>query len=136
VNPFIATWLAVDVLVLFALWRLVKAEARSAVAVVGTLQILAALLAILSTIVDDDGFTAAAFWGAFLLIDAALTIAAFTIGNRGLAILGVVVAITALSLFAARSSASVAVAGAATVLSFGAALIPRIRATPASRSAG
>ena len=143
-NPFVATWLAVDVLVLFVLWRLVKAEARSAVAVVGTLQILAALLAILSTIVDDDGFTAAAFWGAFVLIEAALTVVALTIGNRGLAIVGVVVGVAALSLFAAHSFASVAVAGAATVLSFGAALVPRRMdvltsgdaATPGARRSG
>jgi hypothetical protein len=136
VNPFVATWLAVDVLVLFALWRLMKAEARSAVAVVGTLQVLAALIAILSTIVDDDGFTTAAFWGAFVLIEAALTIAALTIGNRGLAMLGVVVGIAALSLFVAHSFASVAVAGAATVLSFGAALVPRRRGTSSSSYAG
>jgi hypothetical protein len=135
VNPFVAAWLAVDVLVLFALWRLVTAEARSAVAVVGTLQILAALLAILSTIVDDDGFTAAAFWGAFVLIEVALTIVALTVGNRGLAMLGVVVGVAALSLFVAHSFASVAVAGAATVLSFGAVLVPRVRRASSVRGA-
>ena len=122
-------------LVLFALWRLVTAEARSAVAVVGTLQILAALLAILSTIVDDDGFTAAAFWGAFVLIEVALTIVALTVGNRGLAMLGVVVGVAALSLFVAHSFASVAVAGAATVLSFGAVLVPRVRRASSVRGA-
>jgi hypothetical protein len=136
VNSFVATWLGVDLLVLFVLGRLVKAEARSAVAVVGTLQVLAALIAILSTIVDDDGFTTAAFWGAFVLIEAALTIAALTIGHRGLAMLGVVVGIAALSLFVAHSFASVAVAGAATALSFGAALVPRRRGTSSSSSAG
>jgi hypothetical protein len=135
VNPFVATWLAVDVLVLFVLWRLVKAEARSAVAAVGTLQVIAALIAILSTIVDDDGFTAAAFWIAFVLIEAALTIVALTIGSRGLAMLGVVVGIAALSLFVAHSFASVAVAGAATVLSFGAALVPRARRASSVRRA-
>ena len=126
-NPFVAVWLAADLLVLFGLWRLVKAEARSAVAVVGTLQILAALLAIVSTLIHDDGLTTAVFWTTFVLIEAALTIVALTIGNRGLAMLGVVVGIAALSLFVAHSFASVAVAGAATVLSFGAALVPRRR---------
>ena len=135
-NPFVAVWLAADVLALFVLWRLVKAEARSAVAVAGTLQILAALLAIVSAMVDDDGFTTAVFWIAFVLIEAALTIAALRIGKRGLAMLGVVVAIAALSLFVAHSFASVAIAGAATVLSFGAALVPRQRDTTSSSSAG
>lgn len=135
-NPFIAVWLAADVLVLFLLWRLVKAGARSAVAVVVALQILAAVLAIVSTMVDDDGFTTAAFWGAFVLIEAALTIVALTIGSRGLAMLGVVVALAALALFAAHSFASVAVAGAATVLSFGAALVPRSRDASSSIPAG
>ena len=124
-NPFVAVWLAADLLVLFGLWRLVKAEARSAVAVVGTLQVLAALLAIVSTLIHDDGLTTAVFWTTFVLIEAALTIVALTIGNRGLAMLGVVVGIAALSLFVAHSFASVAVAGAATVLSFGGALVPR-----------
>jgi len=144
VNPFVAVWLAADLLVLFGLWRLVKAEARSAVAVVGTLQVLAALLAIVSTLIHDDGLTTAVFWTTFVLIEAALTIVALTIGNRGLAMLGVVVGIAALSLFVAHSFASVAVAGAATVLSFGAALVPRRMdvltsgdaATPGARRSG
>jgi len=127
VNPFVAVWLAVDVLVLFVLWRLVKAGARSAAAVVVALQVLAAVLAIVSAMVDDDGFTTAAFWISFVLIEAALTTVALTIGSRGLAMLGVIVGIAALSLFAVHSFASVAVAGAATVLSFGAALVPRHR---------
>jgi len=135
-NPFVATWLAVDVLVLLVLWRLVKAEARSAVAVVGTLQTLAAVLAIVSTMVDDDGFTTVVFWVSFVLIEAALTIVALNIGSRGLAMLGVLVGIAALSLFVAHSFASVAVAGAATVLSFGAALVPRRRGTSSSSYAG
>ena len=135
-NPFVAVWLAADVLVLFVLWRLLKAGARSAVAVVVAFQTLAAVLAIVSTIVDDDGFTTAVFWIAFVLIEAALTIAALRIGKRGLAMLGVVVGIAALSLFVAHSFASVAVAGAATVLSFGAALVPRQRDTTSSSSAG
>lgn len=143
-NPFVAVWLAADLLVLFGLWRLVKAEARSAVAVVGTLQVLAALLAIVSTLIHDDGLTTAVFWTTFVLIEAALTIVALTIGNRGLAMLGVVVGIAALSLFVAHSFASVAVAGAATVLSFGAALVPRRMdvltsgdaATPGARRSG
>ena len=133
-NPFVAVWLAADVLVLFVLWRLVKAGARSTVAVVGTLQVLAALVAILSTVVADDGFTGAFFWIAFVLIEAALTIVALTIGNRGLATLGVVVAIAALLLLVAHSFASVAVAGAATVLSFGAALVPRRMASGSAAS--
>jgi hypothetical protein len=89
------------------------------------LQILAAVLAIVSAMVDDDGYTTAAFWISFVLIEAALTTVALTIGSRGFAMLGVVVGIGALSLFAVHSFASVAVAGAATVLSFGAALVPR-----------
>ena len=133
-NPFVAVWLAADVLVLFVMWRLVRAGARSAVAVVVAFQTLAAVLAIVSTIVDDDGFTTAVFWIAFVLIEAALTIVALTIGSRGLAMLGVVVAIAALSLFVAHSFASVAIAGAATVLSFGAALVPRRRPSSSAAS--
>ena len=143
-NPFVAVWLAADLLVLFGLWRLVKAAARSAVAVVGTLQILAALLAIVSTLIHDDGLTTAVFWTIFVLIEAALTIVGLRIGNRVLAMLGVVVGIAALSLFVAHSFASVAVAGAATVLSLGAALVPRRMdvltsgdaATPGARRSG
>ena len=133
-NPFVAVWLAADVLVLFALWRLVKADARSAAAVVMALQSLAALLAIVSTTVDDDGFTTAVFWIAFVLIEAALTIVASTIGSRGLAMLGVVLSVAAVSVFAAHSFASVAVAGAATVRSFGAALVPRRTAPDSAAS--
>jgi len=144
VNPFVAVWLAADLLVLFGLWRPVKAEARSAVAVVGTLQILAALLATVSTLIHDDGLTTAVFWTTFVLIEAALTIVGLRIGNRVLAMLGVVVGIAALSLFAAHSFANVAVAGAATVLSFGAAFVPRRldvlisgdAATPGGRRSG
>jgi hypothetical protein len=126
-NPFIAALLAADIVGLVAWRRLSNANAGPARVVLG-LQALAALCAIASVLADDAAATSWLFWAMLILVNAALGVVALRVGNRGLAIAGGATTACAVALILAHSFSSLPVAGVATVLCLGAALLPPPRA--------
>jgi hypothetical protein len=127
--------LVADVLGLAAWRRLVSANASAHASLVLGMQLVVAVCAIASFVLDDVAFNGWLFWGMLILLSAALGAVAMRVGRRGLARAGGVATAIAVALVLAHSFLSVAAAGVATVLCLGAALLPSGR-TEASVPAG
>jgi carbon starvation protein CstA len=136
VNPFITALLVADVIGVFTSRRLAKSKASSQVRNVFGVQLLVGLGAIVSVVLNDVVLDGTLFWAMFTLLNASLVGIALPVGNRALAVVCAVATAIAVLLIVAHSFLSIVIAGVATVLCLGAALLPSRSPSSADTSAG
>ena len=125
-NPFVTTWLAVDLIAVIPLLRLLRAgpSARTFAVAMAGLQLVALASAIGSTRLDVAG-ASPLIWTTIVAANVALAVAGLTVGLRVLALIGLVATAGAVVLVLLGSFGSIAVAACAAIVLMGGALLPR-----------
>jgi hypothetical protein len=124
-NPFAAGWLVLNAVALLGAFRLLRAgpTARTALLAMLLLQ-LGGLVTTLASAAADS-LLGVGVWLSIVFVNTALAVAGLRVGNRFLAVLGLLATVAAVVLLRVGSFASIAVAEVAAVLLLGGALLPR-----------